>query len=111
MNTEKELLLALLIEKYGTKSFTQANSTTAQKQRPVNRRKRRHLHANHKWSAKEVTNIMALYDMGYTYAEVAREMHLMYPGVTYRTNSIKQKIYKEKQARLVSQDQSVLFND
>ena len=103
MNTEKELLLALLIEKYGIKPSAQVHSATGQMKLPLKRSKRKNMGANHKWSAKEITNLMALHDMGYTHAEVTREMRLMYPGVTFRTNMIKQKIYKEKQARQVNQ--------
>tara|TARA_R110002126_G_scaffold49703_1_gene137354 strand:- start:436 stop:741 length:306 start_codon:yes stop_codon:yes gene_type:complete len=73
MNKEKELLLALLIEKY-----TQPKTAIEQpvKQNNAKRKRNRDFRADHVWTAFEKEKVVYLRDKGETWIYIAKQLGL-----------------------------------
>ena len=93
MNAEKELLLALLIEKYTKQSESQPNENRVIK--PIKRRRRKTLQI-HKWQPSEKLAVLRQRDMGHDWNEIAEDLGLtsnqvqnMHYSLTHRNAVIK----------------------
>ena len=93
MNAEKELLLALLIEKYTKQSDSKPNGIAVLK--PTKRRRRKTLQI-HKWQPSEKLAVLRQRDMGREWSEIAEDLGLtsnqvqnMHYSLTHRNAVIK----------------------
>ena len=93
MNAEKELLLALLIEKYTTQSQSNTKQNVAVK---IIKRRRRKTLQIHRWQPSEKLAVLRQRDMGRDWSEIAEDLNLsanqvqnMHYSLTHRNSVIK----------------------
>ena len=73
MNAEKELLLALLIEKYTEKVITKASAKTVVK---AATKKKKHYTKKHMWTDQEKFDLLVWADNGISFEDIAMQLGL-----------------------------------
>ena len=108
MNTEKELLLALLIEKYGNKPSMEIKAIN----KPLYTKtvkKRRARKPRHTWTNRERAILFELKECGGEWPEILQIMREHFPNGNFNKASIANQ-HRDHLARMQSRDE-VLLND